>query len=436
MSWRNRAFLSSPSRRGLLAQLFSLSTILGVQVLQVPIFIHVLGPKTYGSYLILIALPSALTLSDFGLLSATSTRLMAFVATGDLKSARRLSRFTNSLVIGITSAILVIVAAVIWLVPLHADPIGPIDARLIIIQYCLYAVLSVFSSAFEGSMRAAGAYAGAWARLGVLRLVDFAAAVVALTITGSPVYAVSAMLMSRGAGLVWLRWRVHVVAPWASWRPLWPRAVMAPGLLRPTLGSLALPVGNALVNQGALIAVGASLGPVAVVTFTTVRTMVNVLRQLTGVVANSSLPKLTQDIATRSYASARANHKRSIGLTSVVSLIGAVAMSLMGPWIVSIWTSGQVVASHAFIALMSVQTLVESTWVILSIWFLAQNRHLSYSLVYLASATLFVSAVLVLRPSNLDFVAVLQIASSSIVLIWVAILLRKEKLDESTPIHF
>jgi O-antigen/teichoic acid export membrane protein len=414
-----RFALLDPSRRGFFAQIFSLFTILAIQIMQVPIFIGVLGTAQYGAYLVLIALPSALTLSDFGLLSATSTRLMTLVSTGRDDEARRLSRFTNSVVVYITTFLLIASVVVILSVDISSSEIKLSDARMIVLQFALYAVFSVYSSSSEGSMRAAGRYANAWVRLSVMRLVDFFAGVTLLMLSGDAVLIVTGMLVSRMFGLILLRGKTRRVAPWASWKLVLPKREMAPGLLKPTLGSLALPVGNAFVNQGALLAVGTVLGPSAVVVFSTVRTMVNCLRQLTSVMTNASLPAITQAFAKGAQDEIRERLRRATIGVGAVAVFASGSLALLGPWIVSIWTSGAVTATPTMVALFCLQSLVESMWLVLSLRFLAQNRHFGYSLVFLSTSVLFVTSLLLFRPESLELVALVQIGSSSVVLLWI-----------------
>lgn len=419
-------WVRDPSKRGLAAQLFSLGTILVIQLLQVPIFIAVLGVQGYGSYLVLIAIPSALTLADFGLLSATSTRLMTLLSHDRIDEAKRLSRFTNSVVVYLTGAALVVVGCAVMVFDVSQPGFGLGESRQIVMLYSFYAVLFVVSSSFEGSMRAAGAFAGAWTRLALMRLVDFAVAVVILVATGEAALAVSGMVVSRMICLVLLRVRVRRVAPWASWALVRPRAAMAPGMLRPTLGSLALPVGNALVNQGALLGVSAALGPAAVATFSTVRTLVNVLRQLAGTITNSELPVLTRLLAKGRRDVASAKLRRIVLSVLLVGVGGGLLLTLAGPFIVDLWTNGKVSVSNTLVGLLALQAVVETSWVALSLWFLAQNRHLGYSLVYLLSAASYVVALFVVRPGSLEVVVLIQIACSSVVLIWVAVALWRE----------
>lgn len=419
--------LDSPVRRGFAAQVFGLVSILVIQLLQVPIFIEIVGAARYGAYLVLIAVPSALTLSDFGLLSATSTRLMALLANSRLAEARALSRFANSVVAYISSFLFITTSVVVLSSNIINDSDGSTEAKRIVILYSLYAVLSVISSAFEGSMRAAGAYAGAWVRLGLMRMADFAASAVVLYISKSLVLAVLALCMCRIAGLVLLKKRLSRVAPWNSWKLVLPRPVMAPGLLRPTIGALCLPVGFALANQGALLAVASLFGPIAVVVFSTARTMVNLLRQLMSAIANASLPSITLSLARQNPKLAWAQLFRAFRVSSCIVIVGGIVFGLLGPSIISVWTNHKINTGSALICAFCFQVLVESTWLLLSLWFLAQNRQLGFSAFYTFSAGAYVGLLVLLRPSTLAGVAYIQVGCSLMVLLWVVILLSNDR---------
>lgn len=426
----------SPSRRGLAAQLFSLGVIVVIQALQVPIFIACLGTTKYGSFLVLIAIPTALTLADFGLLSATSTRLIGLLENKRQTEATDLSRFTNSFIMIVTSLILLIVAFLTFSIDVSQPQIPLGESRAIVVLYAVYAVLFVYSSSLEAVMRAAGAYSEAWTRLSILRLIDFAVCAVALVWTGSLVVSIVAMLLSRLLGMSNLGLRVRSVAPWASWKFVIPRSQMAKGLLKPTIGSIALPLGNAFVNQGVVLAVNAAFGPVAVVIFTSVRTMVNVLRQLTGAVTNSALPSLTQLLSRNDTVGARRAIKGSAALVSATLLTGGIGLVVLGSWVLELWTHGKVSAPSGLIVAFMLQASIESAWVVLSLWFVAENRHFGYSIVFLLSSVLVVFILFVVPPPSLVIVALTLAASSAVVLIWVGAAFMKETRNERAGLVF
>jgi O-antigen/teichoic acid export membrane protein len=418
----------TPLRRAMSAQFYSLVVITLIQVAQVPIYIWALGAEKYGGYLLLVAIPSALTLADFGLLSATSTRQIGHVARGELKAAAALSRFTNSILMYIAAVALagVAVYTAVGPVPQVAGFVS-VEARSLLVAYSVYALLFVISSSFEGVYRAAGRHVWAWTRLSSLRLLDFVTGAGVLLATHDIVLTILAMVTTRVVGLAFIAAKVRSVATWASWRPCLPRRHMAPGMLRPTLGSLAQPAANALVNQGATVAVGVILGPVAVVALSSCRTLANMLRQLTGVVNNSALPQLTTDLAEGRRVSAFKDLRRNALFVAAVILPCGAILGVLGPWVISLWTHGAVVDTTVLLWLLVVQVLVESAWLVLSMWYLAQNRHLGYSVVYLVSAMAFVGAILLFSPRTLEWVVVVQIIAAASVLVYLIIrLLSKE----------
>jgi O-antigen/teichoic acid export membrane protein len=409
------------------AQLYSLLVITLVQIAQVPVYIWSLGAEKYGGYLLLIAVPSILTLADFGLLSATSTRQIRHVALREYETATVLSRFTNTILMSVTCLALVLVTiyAALGAVP-RVTGFGASEASGLLVLYSTYALLFLLSSSFEGVYRAAGQYAWAWTRLSTLRLVDFACGAAVLLVSHDVLLSTGTMIASRVVGLVMIGSRLPAVAPWASWRPCIPRRHMAPGMLQPTIGSLAQPAANALVNQGTTVAVGVVLGPVAVVALSSCRTLANMLRQLTGVVNNSTLPQLTADLASGRRVKARADLKRNGLLVAGVLATGGLALGLLGPWVISIWTHGSVTDITSLLWILVLQVTVESSWLVLAMWFLAQNRHIGYSLVYLVSAALFVGSILVVRPDSLEVVSWLQVAAAVTVLTYLVVRFLKQ----------
>lgn len=418
-------FIRSAPGRGVLGQMFTLFSVLGVQLLQVPAYLHVLSADEYGSYLALIAIPSALTLADFGLLSALSTRLTTLVARGKVSEAQLLFRMGLFLVWLITIAVVGAVVLVLWVTNPELAPYDSSDTRAIVIQFTMYSLLFIASASLESAMRAAGAYADAWIRLACLRIADFACGVFLLYVTGSVVYAVTGMLASRiiGLALLWRTTRARVT--WISFIPLRPTSSGMAGMLRPTIGSAALPMGNAALNQGVILAVHAALGAHAVAVYSTTRTLANVVRQLANVVSNGILPNVTELYATGRSCQAVRFQQRILLITMSVLAVCAVALVLAGPWVVNLWTLGRLESSYALLGMITAQVLIESAWVLVSVRLLARNIHFGYAAFYAMLSFATVGILFITLPQHLEIVPMVTGIQSLLMLSFVIYQCRK-----------
>ncbi|MDR6413292.1 hypothetical protein [Pseudarthrobacter sulfonivorans] len=418
-------FFRSGPGRGLIGQGFTLFSVMGVQLLQVPTYLNVLTAEEYGAYLVLIAVPSALTLADFGLLSALSTRLTRLIAAGKQPEATQVFRMVLYIVFFLTSMILVAVFSILAFFVIELEPFNRIEAAAVLSQYTVYSLLFILSSALEGAMRASNAYADAWMRLAFMRISDFACGVALLYLTDSVIFAVSGMLISRMIGVAQLYRRTRMRATWASFSPLRPTRSGMEGMMKPTIGSAALPIGNAVLNQGVVLAVNASLGPAAVAVYSTTRTIVSTLRQLSNVVSNGILPHMTQRYALSRALEAQSFLRRVFFATSAVLLASSVVLALCGQWLVSIWTLGRIEPSQSLLLIMICQVLIESIWTLIAVQLLAQNIHFGYSIFYAIAAIATVTVLYMLPPNIIEGFPLVTLAQSALMLIFVSYRTRK-----------
>lgn len=381
-----RLLVKTGPARGISAQIIVLSSVLGVQILQVPVYLSVLSPEVYGSFLVLIAVPTTAAMADFGLLSASSTRLLTLVARKQNDAAEELFRLTFSIVAAISVILLVIAAFISNSLDLAQPGINANTARTIVFLYVIYAVLCLHSSICEMAMRGNNAYATAWLWIAGIRIIEFVACSAVLILTSSLATAVCGLVVSRAIGLASLLIKAKKTVPWVSFRPLFGKSAALQGLLRPTLGSAALPVGNSLLNQGLVLAINAALGPSSVVIYTTGRTLMNTSRQITNAIANGVLPSLTQYTALGNVKKAA----RLLRISLLFSCCAAAAVSLLlillGPKIVELWTLNELKLPTNLLLLLALLSLPEACWLVLSLRLLAANEHFGYATMYVGSA--------------------------------------------------
>ncbi|MBX7444920.1 MULTISPECIES: hypothetical protein [unclassified Arthrobacter] len=368
-----------------------------------------------------------MTLADFGLLSALSTRLTRLIAAGEVREAVQLFRMGVFIVGSLVVFILVTVIIFIGLTSLQFAPFDQVQTKFIVIQYTCYSLLFIVSSALEAAMRASNAYADAWIRLAALRILDFAAGVTFLYLTRSVALAVSGMLVCRLTGVFFLYRTTRRRAPWTSFLPLRPTSSGMRGMLQPTIGSAALPLGNAVLNQGVVLAVHASLGANAVALYSTTRTMVSTVRQLSNVVSNGIMPHMTQQYALGLERQADRFLRRVVLASSVVFCAASIALLLGGQWIISVWTLGAIAPSHAFLALMILQVLLDSLWVLIAVKLLSQNCHFEYSVFYASVALITVLVLYFSSPFSIETFPVVTSLQSLALLVFVSIQSRKSR---------
>jgi O-antigen/teichoic acid export membrane protein len=420
----------SESTRGIAAQVINLASVIGVQILQLPLFLAAVSVEAYGSYLALIALPSLVIVADFGLLSATSTRLLGQIERREFEEARELFRTTLTL-LGLIVFVIVMIGLVV-LPSLELSGISGIssrEARWIVVSSSAYAIACLLSNLMESAMRASGSYASAWTLLAMIRMADFAVAMILLYLFSNLAVASFGFLASRLLWMIFLQWRTRQVAPWLSFAPTGVIRGPLSGMLRPTLGSAALPLGNGLLNQGLILAVTVTLGPEKVVVLSAARTLMNTLRQMTNVLTNGLLPTFTGSHVRGEHQRARRILRKLFVTNFVLICTGAVLMTFFGHQISLIWTSGSIEVPQSLLLILSFFAVLESSWIVLSIPILARNGQLSYALPFAILAALLPIGVITLKPDLIAEIAVGLAIHAALMVVIVCSILRREYLN-------
>lgn len=399
-----------------------LSTLL-IQILQVPILISSLGASGYGTYLVVIAVPSLVTMTDLGLLSATSTAMLQAASMGRVREARNLSQLTSGILLILASIVLVIVGT-------FALVIGALDSGLpswaapVFFLYGVYALMSIQTNAQEGILRADGRQLFGWTYVAALRLVEFLVGATALFLTGSVIWFVAAMLISRILGSVTLGILTARMAKWSSRKPSLRGWAGYRHLARPMAGSMSQPVANYLYLQGTVLIVGAALGPIAVAQVSIARTLVNLMKQASQVFILASIPVVTQALIRQDEGAYRTQLRRTV--LAVAPVVGAswILLLIAGPSVIGWWSRNEVEVQLLLVVLLAIETTAEIALAIVSIRLIASNRHFGYSLLALAVAVIYVPVAVFASQTSLYAVLIAQ-ACAMLVSILLAVTLTK-----------
>jgi len=364
------------------------ATTLLIQLISVPLLLYYWGTAYYGEWLLLFTVPSYLSLSDVGLVSAVANEL----AVSSAQQAHRRSVVLLSsglMAIGYlslltTTGCYTVLSTVPYQHWLGIQRITEEESARTLIALMAYVVLCLQQELLSGVYRAEEQYATGRLWITATRLAEFFAMVL-LVVSGGEAHQVAlAFALVRGAGLLgmWVDCRRRFT--WV--RQLHPRYVEWPvirNLLSPAVSFLVFALANAAVLQGSILLIGALLTPVHVVTYTALRTLNNAIRQLVGVVTFSIWPEFTLAIAQGFTHTAIKLHRRACQLT-VWFTAGAIAgLELLGGSILHYWTNGAVEPEQPLFTLMLLATLLYTFWNTSATTLIAVNRHQSVALWFL-----------------------------------------------------
>jgi O-antigen/teichoic acid export membrane protein len=163
-------------------------------------------------------------------------------------------------------------------------------------------------------------------------------------------------------------------------------------LLGPSALYLLILVANGLTIQGTVLVASALLGPAAVTTFATARTLVSAVRQVVASINHVLAPELTRLDALGATERLALAHRIVVKVTSAVSLWLAASLFFIGPLIYALWTSGRAQFDNEMFRWLLLYALLQTPWLASQWVLLATNRHAGVAVLYLVQGVLALGA--------------------------------------------
>jgi O-antigen/teichoic acid export membrane protein len=298
-----------------------------VQVIGVPIFLHAWGLKLYGEWLVLSAIPSYLAFSDVGFGNVAANDMTMRVASGDRHGA--LETFQSTwLFISFTSlTVLLGFYAGAWFLPigrwLNLNSITPTETRTILILLCTYAILCLQGDLLTSGFRCEGNYALGMLIKNTVRLTESLTVIGMVAFRANPMEAAAAYMAIRLVGTPIMGWIMVHKSPWLRFGFSHATLKCTKALAVPAIAYVAFPAGSLLSIQGMVLVIAAVLGPIAVATFSTMRTLTRFGFQIMEAVKNSVWPELSAAYGEQNWGLARRLHRVACQ-ASLWSSIGTV----------------------------------------------------------------------------------------------------------------
>jgi O-antigen/teichoic acid export membrane protein len=215
------------------------------------------------------------------------------------------------------------------------------------------------------------------------------------------------------------------------------RVATARSLLRPSLNFFSMSAAQALSTQGTILIVGGLLGSIALVTFSTQRTMANLLRQLLGFVVNSAWPELTKLDAEGKHKELAVLFRWVVRTTLISTVIAALALHFFGGWIYIYWLGRSLAYDTLLMDLFLAYVFVLVFWSVSANMLMAVNRHqLLSKLVMTASAFSIVAAWIGGRLAGLHGVAWGIFLNDVVLLSWTIPAIMRHYNHEFSPLFF
>ena len=371
-------------------------------MVSVPVFLHFWGPRLYGEWLILSALPTYLSLSDMGFGSVAGNDMTMRVAAGDREGALEAFQSAWALTTAVSVALGASVCAAVWWLPLsswlHLSIIPIRQSCLVIVLLATYALVALQSGLNLAGFRCDGRYATGQFGAALVAITEATIATLAVAVGAKPVGTAAAYLAVRSGGTIVLSCILRRKSPWLHYGFTCATRSGIRRLAAPAFAFMAFPASNAISIQGMLIVVGMVLGPVAVTAFSTCRTLTRSAFQVLVAIKNAIWPELSVAFGAENWEFARKLHRRACQAALWSCLVAVSFLFVFGPRIYTAWTHGQVPLDLTLFHCLLIVVVANSFWYTSSTVSVACNKHQTIALAYLlgASASIALAYVLML----------------------------------------
>lgn len=375
---------------GLGANVYGQLVTVIVQLAGVPVLLHAWGTQLYGEWLILFAIPAYLSMVDLGFSQSAGNDMTARVARGDRAGALTVFQSLGVLVYGLTAIGLALSAFVLFHLPirewLNFQALDADSTRWTLWLLSATVLITLPDGVTHAGFRAGREYALHYGMHSTVRLFQFAGVWVVALAGGSPVTAAAAFFVIRAAGTLIFAVMVVRRHPWLRYGFERAKVAELRRLLSPALANTAVPLAQAVNIQGMVLVVGVVLGPLAVVVFSTLRTLTRLALQLVLAVAHATEPELAAAYGAGDRGLMRALFVHTLRGGLWLALAAAACLALFGGFILDVWTHGKVAMHPALFAWLLGSAVASVLWYGALIVLKAANRHLRGASVYVVAS--------------------------------------------------
>lgn len=371
-----------------------------VQFVQIPVFLHFWSMPLYGEWMIVNSIPTYLSFSNAGFGNVAGNEMTMMVAREDRDGALRVFQSCWWLIALICATVIAFLSGVLYYLPaarlLRLNHISETDTKWIIFYLGVSVLLGQLEQLLQSAYRSIGRYPFGSFLKSMLSLGAFTCMIVSVALGSGARVAALVLAAANLTGTMVQCAMVRRDIPWIKFG--WAHAELSEirRLVRPAVAFMGFPLGNALNLQGAVLAVGYALGPVAVVVFSTARTVSRVALQMVNMVSNTFEPELSIAYGAGNFALTRTLLRRACQMAVLVSVLVVMAMMVGGPWFLNHWTGGHVPPSRRLLSILLVVVIFYSLWSTAASLLTATNQHQRLATYYIlgTSATCVLCYVL------------------------------------------
>lgn len=374
-----------------------------IQLGSVPVLLHSWGVARYGDWLLLSAIPVYLSLSDLGFGDASGSDMAMRVAADDRAGALRTFQSSWVLVTSVSLTFLLLASAAVRWVPwqpwLRLSSVSSPQASAILLILAAYVVVAQQNGVAESGYRCDGHFATGSFLCTILRLTEVTAATTVAVLGGTLLAVAFTYLVVRILGTVCYGFLLQRKSPWIHYGIRHAQLKTIKQMAIPAFGFMAFPVGQALSFQGFTIVIGSLLGPIAVVSFSTLRTLSRLNMQLVIMFKHAFWPELSRAFGAGDISLARRLHRHACQASLSLSIFGGLLLWVFGPFIYRVWIRHDVCFDAACFHVLLLVVVTNSLWDTSAVIPMSINGHCRIAITYALAALSSLGLAWILIPS-------------------------------------
>lgn len=378
-----------------------------IQIVSVPIFLQSWGQELYGEWLIISAIPTYISMSDIGFTTAAANDMTMNVARGEKSSALEVFQSIWLLISFISFIIIITATSIVYLFPvsnwLNLTELNQSEVKGVIILLTLYVLMGMQKNLIIAGFRCDGNYALGVTYASLLRLFEYGILIIFVFFGASPAIAALSFFLSSIFGIFLMKITLSNKSHWLVYGYKYASLNNLKKLVKPATASMSFPLGNAISNQGIIIAIGSTLGATNVVIFSILRTLSRLALQVMGMIKNSVSPEISAAYASNEMTLARKLHRHACQLSLWMALVTVLILGLLGEPIVTLWTKNIINFDRTLFYLMLVIIVISSFWFTSLTVLTSTNNHQKVSIYYLVTTIIsLILAVILINELGLN----------------------------------
>jgi O-antigen/teichoic acid export membrane protein len=368
------------------ANAFGQAVNIFIQLASLPLFLHHWDVTTYGTWLMLSALPAYLSMADVGMVATAGNRMTMALGQGQAALANTVFQSALVFMLLTCSGLALLTLPTVLLAPIPGLDSG--DERVALAALLCGVLLALFGGLAEAIFKATGRYA-LGTTLGTLtRLLEWGGWMLGLLVWGSFTAVAVAGLGARLLGVLLASVLSRQGSAGLHWGMAHAQGSEIRAMLAPALSFMLFPLANAISFQGITLLVGQQFGPAVVTLFNTYRTIARVAVQVTATFGHALWAEFSRLFGLGGATAVRAVYQRSMWMGVLLSLGLSGMLCLAGPHLLRVWTHGAVGFDAGLMGLLLAYAAICGSWHVPRVLLMATNQHMNLARWSLVAAVL------------------------------------------------